>query len=80
MDHLTYSPDLVPHDFLLFPKLKNCLKAQRFSDIPDIQCNVTTLLQGNLENDFQGCFQQWYYCLTKFIASQRENFEGDNSR
>jgi hypothetical protein len=44
MDHPPYSPDLAPCDFWLFPKLKNALKGQRLSSIPDIQCNVTTLL------------------------------------
>jgi transposase len=52
MHHPPYSPDLAPCDYWLFPKLKNALKGQRFSDIPDIQCNVTTLLRDIPENDF----------------------------
>jgi hypothetical protein len=39
-----YSLDLVPCNFLLFPKLKITLKGQGFADIPDIQCNVTMLV------------------------------------
>jgi hypothetical protein len=53
MYHPTYSPDLVPCDISLFPKLKNTLKGQRLNDIPDIQRNVTTLLRGIQENDVQ---------------------------
>jgi hypothetical protein len=79
MDHPSYSPDLAPCDFWLFPKLKNALKGQKLADIPDIQCNVTMLLRGFLENDFQNCFQQWHHHLTKCIASQGEYFEGDHS-
>ena len=41
MYHPPYSLDLAPGDFWLFPKLKNALKGQIFSDI---QHNVKTLL------------------------------------
>jgi hypothetical protein len=76
MDNPSYSPDLAPCDFCLFRKLKNALKGQRYADIPGIQGNVTTLLRGIPENDFQ----QWHHRLTKCIASQGEYFEGDSSR
>jgi transposase len=79
MDHPPFSPDLAPSDFWLFPKLKNALKRQRFADLSDIQRNVKTLLRGIPANDFQDCFRQWHYRLTKRIASQREYFEGDSS-
>jgi hypothetical protein len=48
-----YSPDLAPADFILFPKVKQALKEERFSDISDIQCGVTELLQGVSLQDFQ---------------------------
>jgi len=79
MYHPPYSPALAPFDFWLFPKLKNTLKGQRFAHLSDIQCNVKTLLQGVLENDFQDCFWQWHHCLTKCIASQGEYFKGNSS-
>jgi len=79
MDHPPYSPDLAPYDFWLFSKLINALKGQRFADLSDIQRNVKTLLRGIPENDFQDCFRQWHYHLTKCIASQGEDFEGDSS-
>jgi hypothetical protein len=31
--------------FLVFSKIKNALKGQKFADIPDIQRNVTLLLE-----------------------------------
>jgi hypothetical protein len=52
MYHPFYSPDLAPYDFWLFPKWKNALKGQRFSDILDIQRNMT-LLRGIPENNFK---------------------------
>jgi len=69
MDHQPYSPDLIPCDFWLFPKLKNVLKGQRFADLSDIQSNVKALLRGIPENDFQDYFRQWHHHLTKYIAS-----------
>jgi hypothetical protein len=30
--HASYSPDLTPRDFLLFPKLEMALKGRRFDD------------------------------------------------
>jgi hypothetical protein len=84
MNYPLYSPDLAPPcDFWLSLKLRkkrNALKEQRFADIPDIERNVTTLLRGIPENDFQDCFRQWHHRLTKYIASQGEYLKGDSSR
>jgi len=79
MDHPPYSPDLFLCEFLLFPKLKNTMKGQRFADLSDVQRNVKKLLRGIPENDFQDCFRQWHHRLTQCIASQGEYFEGDSS-
>jgi histone-lysine N-methyltransferase SETMAR len=35
--HLSYSPDLVPCDFFLFPKMKLQLKDRRFDRVKEIQ-------------------------------------------
>jgi hypothetical protein len=65
--------------FLALSKIKeNALKGQRFADILDIQFNLM-LLQGILDNDFQGCFWQWHHHLTNCSASQGEYFEGESS-
>jgi len=43
--HPPYSPDLVPADFFLFPKLKTTLKGRRFQTIEEIQekCDKRTM-------------------------------------
>jgi hypothetical protein len=41
LNHTTYSPDLSPSDFLLFPKIKSTLKARGFEDTEDTESNVT---------------------------------------
>jgi histone-lysine N-methyltransferase SETMAR len=38
--HPSYSPDLAPADFFLFPKLKSQSKGKRFQDISTIKANV----------------------------------------
>jgi len=36
-EHLTYSPDLVPNDFWLFPKIKCAFEGRTSQDIEDIK-------------------------------------------
>ena len=45
LEHPTYSPDLAPSDFFLFPKIKDILKGRRFDDIDDIRSNTTAALK-----------------------------------
>jgi hypothetical protein len=42
LDHPPYSPDLVPADYVLLPKLKSYLKGRLFDSIPDIQETVAS--------------------------------------
>ena len=46
-DSAPYSPDLVPCDFWLFPKLKSPLKGKRFHTINEIQENTMGQLVAN---------------------------------
>ncbi|GBM62863.1 hypothetical protein AVEN_274544-1 [Araneus ventricosus] len=41
LSHPPYSPDLLPTDFFLFPKLKVTLKGRSFTDITHIQAAET---------------------------------------
>ncbi|GFS68880.1 hypothetical protein NPIL_635001 [Nephila pilipes] len=55
-----HSPDLNPPDFFLIPRLKLALKRKRFDNIPDIQRNVTRLLNSIPKEDFLQSFQDTY--------------------
>jgi hypothetical protein len=55
-----YSPDLGPADFILFPKVKLVLKAQRFSDISETQRGVTEVLTGVPFEEFERAFEDLY--------------------
>ncbi|GFV30788.1 mariner Mos1 transposase [Trichonephila clavipes] len=57
--HPSYSPDMPPPDFFLFPKIKNTLKGHRFQDIETIKQNSTQQLWAIPNSEFQKCFEDW---------------------
>jgi hypothetical protein len=74
----SYSPDLAPCDFFLFPKLKHSLKGTHFQSNEDIQRKMTDLLKGFTQNDFQKCFHTWKEHMQYCKEAQGNYFEGDN--
>jgi len=77
--HPPYSPDLVPADFFLFPKLKTTLKGLRFQTIEEIRENAIRELRAITENVFQEAFQQRKKRWERCIASRGDYFEGDSA-
>jgi hypothetical protein len=57
--HATYSPDLAPYDFSLFPEMKLKLKGRRFDTIEEIQDESQRVLDTVTEKGFQEAFQKW---------------------
>ena len=75
LGHPTYSPDLVPNDFYLSPKLKEILKGRDFDDIDDIRmASLKAIPQNQLQNCFEGWTRRWDWC----IASQGQCYEGNH--
>ena len=58
-----YSPDLVPCDFYLFPKLKSPLKGKRFQTVDEIQ---EYMMDGAADGNWENC-----------VRPQGAYFEGD---
>jgi transposase len=54
----TYSPDLSPPDYFLFPKLKMNLKGLHFADVAEIQESITDELKHVQKEDFSAAFQK----------------------
>ena len=52
--HPSYSPDFVPCDFSLFPKLKGC----RYETIEEIKEAVTKVIDTLIQEDLHGAFQK----------------------
>jgi transposase len=75
LNHPSYSPDLSPPDFFLFPKMKSTLKWRRFEDTENIKENVTEELLKLQANEFKKCFQQFYEPTQKCATSQGDYFE-----
>ena len=66
----SYSPDMAPADFFLFPKLKLLLRGTRFQSIEDIKKNSRRELQSIPENAFKKCFDDWIIRWHKCIISR----------
>jgi len=72
-----YSPDLVPCDFFLLPKLKLRVKGRRFDTTEEIQEESQRVLDTIPGRDFQGCFQAWQKRWDRCIRAKGEYFESD---
>jgi len=68
LPHPSYSQDLAPCDFCLFPKLKSKLKGRHFGKMENIEKVVTDELHILTENDFPYCYdkweKRWNHCVT----------------
>ena len=71
--HPPYSPDIVPCDFCLFPKLRGC----RYETIEEMKEAVTKVIDMLTQEDFPGDFQKLLERYNKYIATGGEYFEGD---
>ena len=67
--HPSYSPDLAPCDFWLFPKLRGCCY-ERIEEMKEAVTNVIDTLT-------QEAFQKLLERYNKFIAAGGDYFEGD---
>ena len=75
--HPTYSPDLAPCDFCLFPKLKEKLRGCRYETIEEMKEAVTKVIDTHKQEDFHGAFQKLLERYNKRIAAGGDYFEGD---
>ena len=61
--HRPYSPDVVPCDFCLFPKLRGC----RYETIEEMKEAVTKAINTLTQEDFHGAFEKleaYNKCIT----------------
>ena len=69
LDHPLYSPELVPADFFLFPRLKAAIKRERFAD-------VTAVLRSIPQEAFAYCFRKLYERYHTCVVADVDYFEG----
>ena len=72
----SYSPDLAPADFFLFPKWKSSLKGRRFQTAETEENSIRDLCAAP-QNTFQGAFQKYKKRWERCIKNGGEYFEGD---
>jgi histone-lysine N-methyltransferase SETMAR len=65
VSHLTYSPDLAPSDFWLFPKLKETLKGKKFSSDAEVEAAVCKWISSQPETFFMDGMKKWVERLKK---------------
>ena len=75
VSHPPYSPDVVPCDFWLFPKIRGC----RNETIEEMKEAVTKLIDTLTQEDFHGVFQKLLERYNKCITTGGDYFEGDLS-
>ena len=78
LDHPPYSPDLVPCDFFLFPKLKEVIKGVRFPGMEVTKKAVTTELKRIPEESFQESMEAWQNRMRKCVRLEGDYFKGEN--
>jgi hypothetical protein len=76
----SYSPDLAPCDFFLFPKIKLKLKGLLFDTIEEIQSKLQGVLDTLTEKDFQEVFQKRKRRWDQRLHAGGNYFEGDGGR
>ena len=59
-------------------KCKLVLWGRNLGDVTTFKIEMTSLLKGLQEAEFQGCFQQWKQRWDKCIVSNGVYFEGDH--
>jgi hypothetical protein len=71
----SYSPDLAPPDFFLFPRLKCSLKGHHFGTVKNVQAAVTSALKEIPVQDFQASYDAWQNRWQRCIDAQGRYFE-----
>ena len=69
----SYSRDLAPCNFWLFPKLRGC----RYETIEEMKEAVMKVIDTVTQEDFDGAFQKLLERYNKCIAVGGDYFEGD---
>ena len=68
-----YSPNLVPCDFWLFPKLKGC----RYETIEEMKEALMKVIDMLTQEDFHGVLKKLLEWYNKSVAAGGDYFEGD---
>ena len=71
--HPSYSPDLAPIDFWLFPMLRGCC----YETIEEMKETVTKVIERLTQEDFHGALEKLLERYNNCIAAGGDYFKGD---
>lgn len=63
----SYSPDLAPSDFHLFPRMKTWLTTQRFDDDEELRVHVTKWLRSQMADFYDEGISKLVHCYNKCL-------------
>ena len=72
----SYSPDLSPCDFFLFPRLKKMLSGNKYMSRSSLGSAIYQCLQQIPKEDYLSAFRDWVKRLQKCVSVKEEYFEG----
>jgi [histone H3]-lysine36 N-dimethyltransferase SETMAR len=75
LPHPSYSPDLAPCDFFLFPLIKKDMRGTRFSSPEDAVEAYIELIEALDKNQWSSCFEKWFQRMDKCIEAKGCYFE-----
>ena len=75
LNHPPYSPDLSPHDFFLFARLKKMLSGNKYTSGSSLGSTIYQCLQQIPKEDYLSAFRDWVKRLQKCVSVKGEYFE-----
>ena len=75
-NHPSYSPDLSPCDFFLFPRLKKMLSGNKYTCRSSLGSVIYQCLQQIAKEDYFSAFRDWVKRLQTCFSAKGEYFEG----
>ena len=78
LDYPSYSPDLAPCNYFLFPRVKHLMRGEHFSDIEGIKRETTKTLETAKLSEYEHCFSKWQQRWQRYTHAERDYFEEDN--
>ena len=76
LNHPSYSPDLSPCDFFLFPRLKKMFSGNKYTSRSSLGSAIYQCLQQISKKDYLSAFRDWVERLQKCVSVKEEYFEG----
>ena len=76
LNHPSYSPDLSPCDFFLFPRCKKMLSGNKYTSRSSLSSAIYQCLQQISKEDYLSAFCDWVKRLQKCVSVKGEYFEG----